>query len=70
MELAKYKACICEGSAEEVTSSAATMRHKSITPKISALRSVRTATSSLLLGKHQHPQRALAARWGCLLRWF
>ena len=20
--------------------------------------------------KHQHPQRALAARWGCLLRWF
>ena len=31
--------------------------------------------SSLMLtgndiGKHQHPQRALAARWGCLLRWF
>ena len=49
MELAKYKARICKGSAEEVTSSAATMRHKSTTPKISALRSVRTATSSLLL---------------------
>lgn len=51
--------------------SAAAMRHKSTTVKGTAeavpLSWMLTGND---IGKHQRPQRALAARWGGVLRWF